>query len=330
MGLCFAKFKISIRIYIMKKIKFFTFVIVSLILKSTIGLADVQLLNIRKMAVFPIANINTSNSEEAWWQIRESLTRDQRFFVASRRFMVNRGVFQPRTQLKTSDVIILGKILESECIYISYIKERNLHAIAYDSENGFKLWEGEYNFHSVIPVNDQVVAASQKLAEQFLSTFPYQSFQVVSEDSKNIQTENDNNYAFVFSPANSDVKVGDEVQWISVEADPSFPLFTQGLKVNILAKGSVVEVKDRQAKVQIEALKSPQDFKDSAIIRIPRLESLWKEQFQDSDEKSAKLSYEYLASELSPNKSIKPNTHNPTSTALSWLFSMAGFILLAF
>ncbi len=296
---------------------------------SLTAFADVQLTNIRKLAVFPIGNVNSTNGEEAWWQMRESLTRDQRFFVASRRFMVNRGVFHSRMNLKPSDVIILGKILESQSVLISYVKDRKLFAVAYDSENGFKLWESEYLFHPVLPINDQIIAASQKLVEQFLASFPYQSFQVVVDEAKNIVPEEGKNYAYIFSPYEFDLKVGENVQWVHIEADPSFSLFAQGLKVNVVANGQVVEVKDRTAKVMIENQNSFLDFKDGAIVRVPRLEALWKEQFGAQEEKTSKLSYEYLASELSPNK-VNAKEHNPTSTALSWIFSMAGFILLAF
>src|SRR4051812_42407301 len=82
--------------------------------------AEVRHTLLRRIAVFPIADANVSTGEEAWWQMRELLTKDQRFFVASRRFMVNRGVFQPRKLLKPADAIILSKILDAQALVVTF------------------------------------------------------------------------------------------------------------------------------------------------------------------------------------------------------------------
>ena len=69
----------------------FLILITFLTIAPTIAQADVPLQLLRRIAVFPIHDANFSHAEDAWWQMRELLTKDQRFFVASpRRYCAGR------------------------------------------------------------------------------------------------------------------------------------------------------------------------------------------------------------------------------------------------
>jgi hypothetical protein len=284
---------------------------------------------IRRVAVFPVADANVSNNEDAWWQMREVLTKDQRFFAASRRFMVNRGVFQPRKDLKPADAIILSKILDAQALVVSYLQERTLHMRVYDGENGYLLWQGDAEFHPAIPINDQLVKMSSELVRSFILAIPYQGFQVLNEATGKAIVEDDaKKLAVIDVGANSQVQVGDPAQWISVTGNPGQAFFSGNAKVTVIAEGTVKSIKGDKATVLIEKLTDPADIKENSLVRFPKEINRLKDLYVQGD-KASNLSAEYLSSEI---KSVDEfNTdHNSTSTALAWIVNVAGFILLAF
>jgi hypothetical protein len=170
---------------------------------------------LRKLAVFPIASANFSNSEDAWWQMRELLTKDQRFFVASRRFMMNRGVFQPRKDLKPADIIILSRILDAQAIVVTFVQDRALKMRVYEGVNGYRLWEGDAEFHPALPINDQIVRVSSQLVASFINSIPYQGYQMTDElIGKPVYEEGEEKLAKVHVGGQLKLEVGDQAQWI--------------------------------------------------------------------------------------------------------------------
>jgi hypothetical protein len=305
------------------------FILLSLVLMGTSAFADVEHHLLRRIAVFPISEANLSNAEDAWWQMRETLTKDQRFFVASRRFMVNRGVFQPRETLKPADAIILGKILDAQALVVSNIDHRIMHMRVYDGENGYVLWAGDAEFHPAIPINDQVIRVSTQLMAQFVASIPYQGFQVTDDViGKPVWEENNQQFAMVFVGPHSSVSAGDQAQWVRVTGDVSQPFFSGTTRVTVIAEGTVKEVKNDRAVVRIDRMRDIADLKTDALVRFPKEVNRLKELFANED-KSSSLSAEYLSSEMKNVKEFSRD-HNSTSTALMWIGSMAGFILLAF
>lgn len=284
---------------------------------------------LRRIAVFPIAEANLSNAEDAWWQMREVLTKGQRFFVASRRFMVNRGVFQPRESLKPADAIILGKILDAQALVTSFVDDRIMRMKVYDGENGYVLWEGNAEFHPAIPINDQVIRVATQLMNQFVAAIPYQGFQVTDDViGKPIWEDNNQQLAMVFVGPHAQVDVGDQVQWVKVTGDVSQPFFSSTTRVVVIAEGTIKDIKNDRAVVRIDRMRDPAELKNDSLVRFPKEVNRLKELFANED-KSSNLSAEYLSSEMKGSKEFSKD-HSATSTSLMWLGSMAGFILLAF
>jgi hypothetical protein len=285
--------------------------------------ADVEHHLLRRVAVFPIAEANLSNAEDAWWQMREVLTKGQRFFVASRRFMVNRGVFQPRESLKPADAIILGKILDAQALVTSFVDERVMRMKVYDGENGYVLWEGNAEFHPAIPINDQVIRVATQLMNQFVAAIPYQGFQVTDDViGKPIWEDNNQQFAMVFVGPHAQVDVGDQVQWVKVTGDVSQPFFSSTTRVVVIAEGTIKDIKNDRAVVRIDRMRDPTELKNDSLVRFPKEMNRLKELFANED-KSSNLSAEYLSSEMKGSKEFSKD-HSATSTALMWLGSMAG------
>ncbi len=293
------------------------------------SVAEVEHTLLRRIAVFPIADSNSSNSEEAWWQMRENLTKDQRFFVASRRFMINRGVFQPRKLLKPADVIILSKILDAQALVITYLQERSLKMKVFEGENGYLIWEGTAELHPAIPINDQLIRMSSQLMNAFVVAIPYQGFQTIDETiGKAVYEEDGKQFAQVYIGSRSKVLEGDAAQWVQITGDVGQAFFSSTTKVTVIAEGKVTEIEGDYATVEIQKSKNLQDLKENSLVRFPRELSRLQDQYI-SGEKPSDLAPEYLSSEMKSVDEFKQN-HNATSSTLVWITSIAGFILLAF
>ncbi|MEZ0392491.1 MAG: hypothetical protein ACAH59_09760 [Pseudobdellovibrionaceae bacterium] len=291
--------------------------------------AEVEHTLLRRIAVFPIAEANLSNNEEAWWQMRELLTKDQRFFVASRRFMINRGVFQPRKTLKPADAIILGKILDAQALVVTFLKERTLQMRVYEGENGYLLWEGDAEFHPALPINDQLVRMSTQLMNAFILAVPYQAFQVTDQViGKAVYEEDGKSFAQIYIGANSKIEVGDTAQWIQVVGDVNEAFFSSTTKVTVTAEGRVQSLKGDRAVVEIQKMSDPSQLKENSLVRFPKELNRLKELYSGG-EKDSNLAPEYLSSELK-NSAEFSKDHQSTSTFMLWVTSLAGILLLAF
>lgn len=291
--------------------------------------ASVEHTLLRRIAVFPIAESRHSSGEEAWWQMREALTKDQRFFVASRRFMINRGVFQPRKGLKPADAIILGKILDAQALVVSYIDDRDFVMKVYDGENGYLLWEGQTQFHPAIPINDQLIKVSVRLIGDFVAAVPYQGFQIIDDViGKPVYESDGKKIAQVYIGANSQVEAGDTAQWIDLYGDPGQAFFSATNKVEVIAEGRVLTVKGDKAEVEILKLKNFSDLKENSLIRFPKEVTRLQDSFM-AEERPADLSHEYLSGEVKSVDEVRKD-HNSTASALAWIVNLIGFVLLAF
>lgn len=303
--------------------------LIFLLFFSCFARAEVEHTLLRRLVVFPIADANVSSGEESWWQMREALTKDQRFFVASRRFMVNRGVFQARKALKPADVIILSKILDAQALIVTYLAERTLKMKVYEGENGYLLWEGDAEMHPAIPVADQLIRMGSQLINSFVLSIPYHGFQVVDElIGKPVYEEGKAKLAQVFIGSSSQIQVGDPVQWIQVTGDVGQAFFNNATKVMVIAEGKVKLIRGDQAIVEIEKLRDLEDLKENSLVRFPKEFNRLKELYTTT-ERSSSLSPEYLSSEIR-NAQELDQSHHPTASALAWIINIAVFVLLAF
>lgn len=299
------------------------------LLLTNFASAQVKHKVLRKIAVFPIADANVTAAEDSWWQMREAITKDKRFFVATRRFMTNRGVFQPRRQLKPADVIILSKILDAEALVISFVSERTFHMKVFEGENGYLLWEGQADFHPAISVNDQLVRISTQMMNSFIAAIPYQGFQMIDDlIGKSLYEQKGKTYAQVFVGNTSRLNVGDEAHWIEMDNEIGKAYLGDGLKVMVIAEGKITEIKENKVIIEVEKMKDPEDLKANSLVRFPEEMNRLKELYSTGD-RASNLSAEYLSGEIKNSEDFKKG-HNKTSTALLWIVNIAGFLLLAF
>ena len=283
---------------------------------------------LRRIAVFPIADANVSSAEDAWWQMRETITRDKRFFVATRRFMINRGVFQPRKQLKPADVIILSKILDAEALVMTYVSERTFYMRIFDGESGYILWQGEAEFHPAVSISEQLIQVSSQMMNSFMMALPYQGFQIVDDGvGKPVFEDSGKSYAKVFVGNSSKLNVGDDAQWVEVEGETSKVFLGDSLQVSVLAEGKIAAIQENSVTIEILRMKNVKDLKENSLVRFPEEMNRLKDLYSGK-EKSSNLSAEYLSGEIKNTEDFKKG-HNSTSTALLWIANIAGFLLIA-
>lgn len=306
-------------------IAFFSVVVISLA-----SFAEVEHKLVRRVAVFPIADANFAKSEDAWWQMREALTLNQRFQVASRRFMINRGVFQPRKELKPADAIILAKILDAQALVVSFVKDREFFVKVFDGENGYVLWQGQIGFHPAISINDQIVKAATKSMTDFRLSLPYQGFQVVDETiDKPIYEEGNKKFSQVFIGSGSSIKVGDPVQWVKVTGDSSNSFLNSSPVVTTVAEGQVTEIKSDRAVVELTKMSSDSVIVENALIRFPMEVKRLTEMYAGADNATSKLEAEYLTSEMKTVGDFNRD-HSESASSLAWILNLVAFVLLAF
>ncbi len=294
--------------------------------------ADVEGKLIRKVAVFPIADANYATSEDAWWQMRDLLTKDKTLLIAAKRFMINRGVFQPRRSLKPADAIILGRLLDAEALVVTYVEDRTLKMKVYEGENGYVLWTSEYQFHPAVPINDQLIKLTSKMASDFVDSIPYQGFTERDEVEDKVLFEKEGKtFVKVFFGGRSQLLKGDPVQWVTVKGDPSQPLFPAA-KVQIVAEGVVSEISGDDVLVQVQSAKRMEDIDENSLVRFPKEISNLRDLYVNQDSKQASsenLNGHYFKDQLKPvNEFQKDNT--PASTGVAFFLNIAVFALLAF
>ena len=290
--------------------------------------SDVEHKLFRKVAVFPIFDANYSTAEDAWWQMRETLTKDKKLLIAAKRFMINRGVFQPRRALKPADAIILGRLLDAEAIVVTYVEDRTVRVKVYDAESGYILWEEDAQFHPAVPVNDQLIKVTSKMMSDFIDGIPYQAFTEKDESTEKYLFESaGKKFARIFVGGAETAQIGDLVQWISVSGDPSLPLF-QNARIKILADGVIQEVTGDHALVELKEAADLDHITADSLVRFPRDMSKSKDLLVN--EKGVNVwDGNYLKEGLKPVREFNKETH-PAATGIAMFVNIVLFVLLAF
>lgn len=291
---------------------------------------------VRRVVVFPVLSTDMvsedirQSSEEAWWQIREILTETRRFLVASRNFLVQKDVYQPRGPLAPADAIILGRLLDANAIITTYIKDRTVYMQAYEGEYGRILWEQEIQLQSSLPVAGQLLSASTKLIRDFISSIPYHGF-VTIDLVHGEPTFRDRNMTYVRVDVgrSEDLQVGDEVQFMRLYSDKLRPLFSEeGGVPEIFGQGSIVQLDRESVLVRLDRVANIDLIQEATLVRIPSERKRLVESYALKDGLSRRIDPEFLSPEMSlVDQEVAEK--KPLVTSLSFILNIAAFLLLA-
>jgi len=287
---------------------------------------------IRRVAVFPLeASENLSKkSEEVWWELREFLTKDKRFLVATKSFLQQQNVYQPRNELDPAAAIILAKLLDADAVVATYLKDRSLHMAVYEGKFGRPLWAQEVELQPSLRVNDQLGPMTLKLARDFIASIPYQGF-VVLDPLKDGAVYRDGRRLMFKADVglNSEVAVGDAAELIRVKSDHIKPLFTHGATIEVYAQGRVVSIDREVITVEIQRLAKTVEVKEKALVRLPKEKLRLEQQFSLTDPLKNKINPEFISPEITPAKE-EVAEHKPLIASLVFIVNLAAVLLFAF
>lgn len=300
------------------------YISLSLFLSLSTASAD-QL--VRRLVVFPVdtSSQDLQAGEKAWWKIREELTQNRRFLMASKDFMKRRDVYQPRRELDAASAILLGKHLDSDTLIVSFINKNYLNMIAYSTQNGSILWKKNLALNFAVTVTDQIEGLASKLTKDFIASIPYQGFQILDPIvGKAVYEEGKKQFAKIEVGTDSTVRKGDALQWIRVTGQP--PLFQEGGQVTVLAEGIVEKIENGIVTAEVVRATELQDLKEKTMVRFPTESQRLKENFALQD---SPVLPEIVSSQMKPTAQENGDKKSVVFT-ISSVASMAAMILLAF
>jgi hypothetical protein len=285
---------------------------------------------VRRISVFPMraAAEHASAAEDAWWAVREELTSNHRFLVASRNFLKQKDVYQARGELTPADAITLGTLLDANALITLLLEDRTLKMNVYDGDYGRLLWRYETQLNPSIPMDEQIAPAARKLTSDFVASIPYQGF-VFVDPLVGKAAYRDKQHLFIKASLglNANVAVGDPVNLIRVEAVNFQPLFLDGGRVEIYAEGKVTDVEREVVTIQIER-SNKEKIKELALVRFPKEAVRLQEQLQLRD-RLKNVNGNVLSMEMNPVEE-QVREWKPLAAAVTFIVNVAAFLLLAF
>lgn len=287
---------------------------------------------LRRIAVFPIKTGEGMSqvSDDAWWELREVFTKDKRFLVASKNFLMQKDVYQSRAKLNPADAIILGKLLDANALVSTYVDDRVLYMKVYEGDYGRLLWEHQLVLQPSLPVAVQLKPGVVKLAQDFIASIPYHGF-VVTDPLKNRPVYQEGHRLLVKAEIGSqaEVDVGDQVQLIRVYSENIKPLFTSGASIEVFAEGRVVE-RDREIiLVELDRLNRSNSIVEGTLVRLPRELKRLEQLYSMKDNLKNKIDPEFFSPGMTSAKQKEQETR-PLVAALAFIGNIAAFLLLAF
>ncbi len=309
-----------------------------------------------RFAVFPVEFLGERGArldkatqdrlDETWWQVREELADTGRFLVATKAFLQKADVFSPRGLLSTGDAVILGRYVESDAIMTIKLESRELSLNVWDSFDGSLVWRSQVELHPSILIRDQVARVARGLVREFIAAIPYHGVTLKDQLARSaVFEEGGKKFARVQVgggpdgvPSATMIVPGQDVQWVELQKVGLEPLFQGGAKVVVKAEGTIREISDKVAKVEIRRAVDLKAIRDGALLNVPaEAERLKKKGLGDRTAVNSAVSSLMVTNEkggaLEPEGRRVERERDETgalATTLSLLGSLAVILLLAF
>lgn len=286
---------------------------------------------IKRIVVFPfkVDRDLQKVADEVWWDLREKLTDNKRFLIASKNFMEVKDVYQPRGALIPSDAIILGRLLESHGLVTTFVRDNELSMQAYDTRNGTLLWQKKIVFHPSTPVSKQLPDAAGKLILDFIASVPYQGSVIIdSISTKPLFVDGGKSYFRADVGVSSAVTVGSVAQVIRLSPKSLKPQYDEGTSVEIVAEGTITKVDGSIATVELKRRRDGAEIRENDLVRLPG-ESKRLEQ-KSMGTPAIDIAGTQLLTEEGTKLTEKEKENKPLVTALGFIGTLALYILLAF
>lgn len=303
-------------------------ILVLIILTSQVAFAADTLPLLRRWVVFPFDSESTLKgaADTAWLKSREKLTEKKRFLIASRQFLIQKEVYQPRKLLTPEDSRILAERLEADVLVTGFNEARKFTLNVY-LPSGRLIWTKTYSFHPSLKATDQLELASDKLTGELIAAIPYQGFTLVDPlIGKPVYEEGEKNFAVVDLGKADDIAPGSYLQWLEVflpETESKTSQFSDS-KVAIVGEGKVASIKNGVAVTEVLRARSLDSIKERTLVRIPSEAQRLNQGQGDGFGSTDKLAPELLPTEIQPLPTQTTKAKGPSFLVGSGL----GLILL--
>lgn len=287
---------------------------------------------IRRITVFPIkvAPELQSVADEAWWDLREVVTKDKRFLVASKNFLMQKDVYQSRSVLSPADAIILGKLLDANALVSTYLEDRTLNMRVYEGEYGRLLWEHAFVLQPSLPIAEQLQPAVVKLAQDFIASIPYHGFVVVDPlQGRPVYQEGRRLMVRAEVGTMAEVDLGDAVQLVRVYSDSLKPMFTHGASIEVFAEGRIVEHDRDSVTIELDRLNRGAVIQEGTMVRLPRELKRLEQLYSLKDNLKSKIDPQFFSPGMTSAKQVESET-KPLVASLLFICNVVAFLLLAF
>lgn len=290
---------------------------------------------LRRWVVFPFEVSDPAlrhSADDAWWHMREKLTERKRFLVASKQFMEQKDVFQPRKRLSADDVKLLAQLLDADALVTGYIEHRRLFIQVYYGPTGTLFWSKSLAFHPTLKAHEQLRVTNEKLTQEMLYSIPYQGFTVTDPlIGKSVFEETGKKFAVVDVGTTDGVTTGMPIQWVQIKIPETVKegeIALSGSTLEVLAEGRVAKVKRGVFVAEIQRAKTVDLIKNGTLVRIPS-EIQKTEAYVKSDIQSEKVGPEILPTLINP---VSPDSQNikRQTVVFGSIFSILGLLALAF
>jgi hypothetical protein len=285
---------------------------------------------LKRIVVFPMESSKPYSkvAEDAWWKLREQLTDTKRFWVATKRFLVQKDVYQPRSKLTPPDAILLGQLLDCDGLMVTSLKGRELISNVYSRYDGSIIWTSQVQLHPSIPIEEQLADVAVKQVRDFIATIPYHGFEIVDPIiNKPVFEEGDVKLAKVDVGGNSRAVEGDTVQWVTIEKTTSSPLLQGGSHLDVVAEGQVVKNENGILLVEVKRARDISLLKQNTLVRLPKETEYLNANYAMQSNRA--LSPEVRFTPLPPTHPESEET-KPLVAAIAGIANAALFLLLAF
>jgi hypothetical protein len=286
---------------------------------------------IRRLVVFPFLADKTLSkvAEDSWWNLREQLSDNKRFLIASKNFMEVKDVYQARGYLTPADAIILGRLLDAHALITVVIEFASVSMQTYETKSGSIIWQRKIDFHPSIPISKQIPEAIRKLALDFISSLPYQGYLIVDPlIGRAMFQEGGRNFVRADIGSSAQIKVGDPAQLISITARNLLPLYEGGLDLNVLGEGVVTKVDRNVITIEVSRQKENVKFTEGTLVRMPQELRRLQDSYSlnpDLTERAGLQTLNTTATELTREE----KETKPLVTSLSFIGNLALVLLLA-
>lgn len=300
--------------------------------------ANSESLNLlRRWVVFPFAADSDLRSvaDSAWWKTREVLTQNKKFLVASRQFLIQKDVYQPRKNLDPNDVMVLARLLDADVLVTGFNEAKKFQVNVYLAQNGMLFWSKIATFQPAVAPVEQFENLALKVFQELSSVIPYQGFTIIDPLIAKPVFEDGTKKLAIIDVGNTDgLSTQTDVQWVDVKIpshpEKDTPILGQS-KMAVIAEGRITKIRRGTVVAEIIRATNMDDIKEKVFVRIPKIAEKVTEPFLSQTNKEKK---DFILPELSttqiPAVSGDDGGQRKNTTIFGGLLSFLGILALTF